>query len=240
MYAALDPRTAIADALPPQTSFLTRPISNSVKNFMQQRINAILQTPQFQQIWLATNRNAHAQLVGMLHDHSNVVVTSNSQVVLNLIPLLNSVLKELQQPASQLVSRNMTLPQLSGNELPSVACERIASTLNQPLPPTCGQIVLFPADKLDNARRAVTTFDRTVIGLLIVTPLLTIITVALSHRRRRTLIQLLVAGSLALVIVHQTMFWLQDQLVAQDVPENKDTHQAIVHDVLRNFFNLTL
>jgi hypothetical protein len=239
VYVALDPRTAIADALPPRASFLAGPISNGVKNFVQQRVDRILQTPQFQQIWLAANRDAHAQLVSVLRGHSNVVVTNNSQVVLNLVPLLNSVLKELQQPASQLVSRDITLPQLSGNELPSVACEKIANALNRPLPPTCGQIVLFPSDKLDNARRAVTAFDRAVIGLLIVTPLLAIAAVALSRRRRRTLIQLLVAGSLALVIIRRAVFWLQDQLVARGVPENKDARRVIVHDVLRNFFGLT-
>jgi hypothetical protein len=240
IYTSLQPQATIADALPPRASFLAGPIASGVKGFVQEKVDVILQTPQFQKIWETANRNAHGQIVDLLRGHSNVVVTSNSQVVLNLVPLLNNVLKELQQPASQLVNRDINLPQLSGNELPSVACKRIADALNRPLPATCGQIALFPSDQLDNARRGVTAFDRAVIGLLILTPLLAIVAVWASRRRRRTLIQLMVAGSLALVIVRRSVYWLQNELITRGPPQNKDARDAIISNVLRNFFHLTL
>src|SRR5262249_10339861 len=112
--------------------------------------------------------------------------------------------------------------------------------LGRELPDTCGQIPLFPADKLDKAQWAIRAFDRATWALLILTPLLVIAALLLSRRRRRTLLQLTVGALLVMVIVRRTMMWLQNTVVNTGRPENKAARSAIIHQVLHGFFTVTL
>jgi uncharacterized membrane protein len=99
--------------------------------------------------------------------------------------------------------------------------------------------VLFPAAQLVNARRGVRAFDRGVLALLILTPLVAVMALVLSRRRRRTLLQLTVGAMLGLVVVRRSTMWLEDKLVAGARPENREARTAIVHHVLDRFFSLT-
>jgi len=149
------------------------------------------------------------------------------------------VLVTVQQQASELLGKNITLPQLSGSELPSAACEKIGAALNRPIPSDCGQIPLFPKDKLDQAQHAVRAFDRLTVLLLVLTPLLLIATLLFSPTRRRTLLQLAIGTTLVMVILRRTVMWLQNTLINTGKPENKSARQAIVHQLLHGYFTVT-
>ncbi len=239
LYTALNPQQIIADALPPKAAFLAGPIANGARDSVQQAVNKVLSSDQFQTLWVQANRFAHQQLVTVLRKDSEVLQTSNGQVVLNLVPLLNEALKSASDFVSGVVGKTVTLPTITGNEVPSVACQKIATALDRPMPATCGQIALFPAKNLETARTAVKTFDRAVLGLLIVLPLLFAAALLVSHRRRRTLLQLTVGGMLGLVVVRRALMWEQGQLVDAARPENREARSAIVHGVLSGFFDLT-
>jgi hypothetical protein len=239
IFKALNPEPTIAASLPPRTAFLAGPITNGVKDYVQARATTALNSQRFEQIWVTANRTAHKALVNVLKGDSKAVVTTNGQVVLSIVPLLNQVLISVQQSASGLIGKDVTLPQLTGTELPSAACAKISAALNRPLPPTCGQIPLFPASKLDQAQWAVQAFDRAVVVLLIITPLIALAALALSRRRRRTLLQMFVGAILVLVVVRRAMMWLQDTLIDTGRPENKAARSAIVHDLLRGFFTVS-
>jgi hypothetical protein len=210
-----------------------------VTQFVEARANIALNRPQFQQLWVSANRIAHRALVKVLEGDSKAVVTTNGEVVLSIVPLLNQVLLTLQSTASDLIGKDVTLPQLSGTELPAAACAKISAALNRPLPSTCGQIPLFPADKLHQAQWAVQAFNRAVVALLIVTPLLALAALWFSRRRRRTLLQISVGAMLGVVIVRRSTMWLQDRLIDTGRPENKAARSAIVHDLLHGFFTVT-
>jgi hypothetical protein len=240
LFDALDPQPAIADALPPRAAFLAGPITNGVKGFVQDQANNVLASSQFQQVWLAANRTAHAAIMRVLRGESKALTESNGQVVLSVVPLLNEVLQRVQQTASGITGKDIKLPTLTGNELPSEACAKISSALNRPLPSTCGQIPLFPADKLDQAQWAIRAFDRATLALLIITPLLFIAALLITRRRRRTLLQLTVGALLVMVILRRVMFWLQDKLISTGQPQNKDARSAIIHQVLHGFFTVSL
>jgi hypothetical protein len=239
-FAALNPQQLIASALPPRAAFLAAPISNGVKGFVQDQVANLLATPLFHQIWITANRAAHAGLLKVLNGHSQALQTTNGEVVLNLVPLLNNVLKAVQTQASSLLGKQVTLPTLTGNELPSEACAKISSALGRPLPKTCGQIPLFPADKLNQVQHAVRAFKHLVVALFIVTPLLAALALWLSRRRRRTLMQMTVGVMLGTVILRRAMFWLQNTLINTGKPENKAARSAIAHQVLHGFFDLSL
>jgi hypothetical protein len=240
LYATLDPQAKIATALPAQLDFLAGPIANAARDNVQSAVNKVLDSSQFQQLWVQANRFAHAQLVAVLRHDTKTVQLQDDQVVLNLVPVLNAALAQSQDFITGVVGRPVTLPTITGDELPAAACQKIATALDRPVPATCGQIPLFKAQNLSTARRVVQAFDRGVLALLIVTPLLAVAALVISRRRRRTLLQLAVGGGLAMVVVRRVLMWQQDQLVTTGRPENKAARTAIVHGVLNGFFDLTV
>jgi hypothetical protein len=201
IYSSLNPQQIVAGALPPKISFLAGPITNGAKDYIQAGVTKTLQSSQFQALWKQATLFAHKQLLSVLDGNSKAVSITNGQVVLNLVPLFDAALQNLQGFISGLLGRPIQLPAISGNELPAVACERIATALNRPVPATCGQIPLFPADQLTQARRAVRIFNRSMVALLIVTPVVAALALWLSRRRRRTLLQLSAGGLLGLVVI---------------------------------------
>jgi hypothetical protein len=239
LYSELNPQQVIAGALPPQASFLAGPIANGAKGYIQDAITKILQSAQFEALWVQANRFAHAQLVAVLRGNSKTVQTSNGQVVLNLVPLLNAALQNVQGFVSGVVGKPVSLPTISGNEVPSAACAKIGAALDRPVPSTCGQIALFPASKLTQARDAVRAFDRIVVLLLILTPVVAAVALWQSRRRRRTLLQLTVGGFLGLVVARRALLWTQHTLVNTGKPENKAARQVILDQVLHALFTVT-
>jgi hypothetical protein len=239
LYTTLDPQAVVAEALPPKAAFLAGPITNGARSYIQQAVDKLLQSDQFQQLWVSANATAHAQLVQVLRGHSEVVKSTNGTVVLNLVPLLSETLKNLEGFVSSVVGRPVSIPQLSSDEVPSAACAKLSLVLRRELPSTCGQVPLFPSNQLDTAQRAVRAFDRTTVALLVVTPLVAAGALAVSRRRRRTLLQLTIGAMLGLVVFRRSTMWLQDRLVATGKPENKAARSAIVNDVFDRFFTLS-
>jgi hypothetical protein len=239
IYASLNPQQIVAGALPPKASFLAGPIANGAKDYVAQAVNSVLTSDQFQQLWVQANRFAHEQLVAVLRGHTKSLQTTNGQVVLNLVPLLNAALANLGGFVTSVVGHPVTLPTITNADAPAVACAKIAAALGRPVPSTCGQIALFQAKNLTQAQRGVRAFDRIVIGLLVLVPLIFAVALWLSRRRRRTLLQLTIGAMVGLVVVRRTVIWLQSQLISTGPPENKDARSAIAHGVLGGFFDLT-
>ncbi|HSP36486.1 MAG TPA: hypothetical protein VLR26_01905 [Frankiaceae bacterium] len=240
LYLALDPQAVIADALPPKAAFLAGPIANAARGQVQAAVDKVLNSDQFQQLWVQANRSAHARLVTVLRGDSKVLQTTDNQVVINLVPLVNEALKNSSGFVSGVVGKPVTLPAVTSDELPSVACEKISAALGRPLPPTCGQIALFPANRLTSAQRAVQWFDRAVLALLIVTPLTFLVAMLVSRRRRRTLLQLTLGAMLGLVIMRRALMWEQNQLIDTGRSANRAARTAIVDGVLTGFFDVSL
>ena len=238
IFDSLNAQGRVTQALPPRATFLGAPITNAAKGYVQTGVNKIVQSKQFQTLWLQATRFAHSELVGVLRGKNSTVNTTDGKVVLNLVPLLNDSLGNIQGFVSGVVGKPVKLPTISADDIPAAACQKIATAIDRPVPSTCGQIPLFPATKLVQARRAVKAFDRSLL-LLIVTPALAAVAILVSRRRRRTLLQLTVAGVLGLVIVRRVIVWLQHTLVNTGLPQFKDARDAIMTQVLHGFFDIT-
>jgi hypothetical protein len=239
LYAALQPQQIVADALPPKAAFLAGPITNGSKQYVQQGVDHVISSSQFQQIWVAALTFAHSQLVSALRGHTDALDTTNGVVVLDLVPVLNATLQQVQGFATSVVGHPITLPTLTGDELPAEACRKISVALDRPLPATCGQVPLFPSHGLSTAQRVVRAFDRSIPLLLVLTPLVAIAALVISRRRRRTLLQLTIGAMLGLVIIRRATFWTRDDLISLGRPENKAARTSILHYLLQGFFGLT-
>ncbi len=240
IYAALNPPQAIASALPPKAAHLAGPLSAGIKGYLQDAVNKILASPKFQQLWTAANRFADAQLVSVLEGNTKALQTTNGQVVLNLVPVLNEALKGVQAQASGLFGKNITLPTITTSTIPAADCQKIAAAIGHPLPPTCGQIPLFPAKDLTGAQHAYRAFNGIVLVLLILTPLVFIAALWASTRRRRTLLQLTIGDMLGLIVARRALYWLESDLTVHAKPANRAALSAITGQLLHGFFDVTL
>jgi hypothetical protein len=189
---------------------------------------------------VSANRFAHAQLITVLIGDSRALRTTGGQVVLNLVPLVNEALRNVQARASALLGKDITLPAISGSTIPAASCQKIAAAIRRPLPPTCGQIPLFKASALTAAQHAYQAFNRLVLALLIITPLAFAGALWASTRRRRTLLQLTIGGMLALIVVRRAMYWLESDLTAGARPANRAALSVITGQVLHGFFDVTV
>ena len=240
IYAALDPQKTIAGALPPKAAKLAGPLSSGVKGYLQAAVNKILASPKFTKLWVTANRFAQGQLLAALNGNSKALQATDGHVVLNLVPLLNEALKGVQAQASGLFGKKITLPVISGSSIPAADCRKIAAAIGRPLPPTCGQIPLFPASALAGAQRAYRAFNGVVLLLLILTPLVFIAALLASPRRRRTLLQLTIAGLLGLIVIRRALYWLQSDLIASAKPGNQAALSVITGQVLHGLFTITM
>ncbi len=85
-----------AQGLPPRVAdgldALAVPLERGVRNFVTERVERIIKSPEFEQAWIAANREAHAQLVAVLtgKDTDTVTVTGNA-VNVNLAAVIETV-----------------------------------------------------------------------------------------------------------------------------------------------------
>jgi hypothetical protein len=230
----------VVDALPPRAAPLAGPMIGAIEDSVEERVSELLATDQFKAMWVNANEFAHEQLVAVLRGEGETLVTEDGKIVLNLIPVINEVLARVEARGQELLGKDVTLPQISSGEVPEVARAKLEESLGVTVPPDLGEIVIYESDKLEVAQDAVKTFDRGVILLGILALLFVAAALWVSRSRRRTLIQLSVGILLVFALIRRTAMYLQDQLVDLARPENRTAAEAIVNDLLRGFFNLTL
>jgi hypothetical protein len=239
IFTSLNVQQTVANALPSKASFIAGPVTNAAKGYVQGAVTTVLQSSQFQALWKQAVDFAHTQLLSVLKGNSKAVTTTNGQVVLDVVPLLDAALQQLEPFISSVVGRPVNLPSITAQQIPASACQQIASALNRPLPSNCGQIPLFPADRLTQARHLVRVFNGVLILLLVLTPVVAAGALWLSRRRRRTLLQLSVGGLLGLVIIRRAVNWVSTSLINHGPPENKSARQAILTHLFHQYFSIS-
>ena len=239
VFSSLDVQGRVAGALPPQASFLSGPITTQAQGFVAEQIARVMESPQFENLWVNANRFAHEQVVQILQGHSEVVRDTGGQVVLDLVPLLNAGLQQASSLVSGVVGRPITIPAVTPGEAPAKACARLGSALGVTLPSNCGQIALFPAAKLDRARQLVGAFNELLVVSLVVTPLVAAAALLAARRRRRALLQLVAGAAIGLVVFRRAVNWFDNQLVSSGPPANRGARDAILGHVLHSYWVLT-
>jgi hypothetical protein len=240
VFTAIPAEELIADALPADRAFLAVPLSSAIQSFVDDRVGTFLASDRFAQLWVETNRVAHERALAILRGESDVVQTDGETVTLNLLPMINRVLSELSGVASGLVGRDVILPTISSGELPAQARERINAALGVELPADVGEIPVYNADQLIVAQQALRVFDQTLVVLVVVTPLLIVAAIWLSHNRRGTILALTVGSVLLLVLVRRVVLRFQETIVAMPPrPEGQAAARAVTEQLRGGLFELT-
>lgn len=202
VVTATDLQQRTASALPPKAQFLAAPITGAVNDFIAKQTNRVLSSPQAYDLWIAVNRVAHEQIVGLLRGQNNYTYIQGSDVKLNTLPLISQVLVWIDGKLPGALASRFSPPVIAPGTPPADATAQVSQWIGRPLPADFGQITLLQNKSLGPAKTAVRVFDRIVILLPIVTALLIAATIWLSRRRRRTLIELGIGAAVALIVTY--------------------------------------
>ena len=239
VFTALHVQDRLAAALEqrsPRLAFLAGPIANGVQGFVQDQLRAVLASDTFATSWEAANRFAHAQLIAVLEGdigtQGETVQVQGDMVVLNLLPLVNQGLAAMTGVVTSIIGHPVTLPQITGDEIPSEAVTRLESALGVDLPEGFGTIVVYDASQLQAVQRVVDLASRAVVAFALLFLVCAAIALWISRRRRRTLIQLTVALLVVLVVERRFSIAEGDVIVNRVKPENQAAARAVVDQVI--------
>src|SRR5439155_17058735 len=170
VFVALDVQARLTDVLQkrdPRLAFLAGPISNGVQGFMQDQLQKVFASDAFATAWEQANRFAHSQLIAALEGGGETVQVQNGAVVLNLLPLVNQGLAAISGVVTDIVGHPVTLPEVTGDEVPSEAISKLESALRIDLPDRFGTIAIYDSEDLAAMRQGVDLASRAVVALAV-------------------------------------------------------------------------
>jgi hypothetical protein len=174
LYANVDVKGQLEQALPPQAKPLAGPAAGGLRNLADQGVDKLLQRPKVQQLWESANRLAHQRLLTTLEGGNDRVSTQGGTVTLNLGQMLGDVATTIG--------------------LGSVAAQ---------IPPDAAQITVLHSDQLDAVQSGLTALRGITLVVLILTFVLFAAAVFVAERKRAALRMVgfgfIVAGAAALL-----------------------------------------
>jgi hypothetical protein len=238
IFNALDLQTRLEDALPGPLDVVVGPVTNAARNYVNDAARTFFASQQFQDLWVQINTVAHEKVVALLkgnYDQLPNVTITGGEVRLNTIPVITEVLRQLAQSAAGLVGLNVTIPQISANEIPEAAKEKLSQALGISLPEDFGQITIMQQSKLNQVQNAIKWFDRLLYALIGLAVILIVLAIVFSLHRRRTLIELGIGLAVGLLVFRGLTRLIEKQAVdAVTNPEARGAVKSIVGDVVAN------
>jgi hypothetical protein len=212
LFSRVDVAAKAQQALPPRAQFLAGPLANGLETYAQKLTQRFLASPRFQKLWLRINLKTHDRLVRVLTGKDvarGAIETKSGKVVLDLGPILGEVRRQLDK-------RGVTV-------FDNVPDSAVGSSF-----------VLIDSKGLTKAQRAVRLLNT----LAWVLPLLALIclaaAVALSTRRRRTLLQASLGVAAALAVLGILL------AIGRSVYLDQVAGPALPHDAAAAFFDIVV
>lgn len=218
----------------PSARVLARPLGTVLADLARNGVSRLMASQAFQRLWADANRLAHSQLISVLNGDSALVTAATGEVALNLKPLVNGVLRTVSRQLSAMTGGAVSVPTVA--TIPAAACHAITVAASS----ACPQIPLFPAAALARPRHAYRILVVTTSLVLILTPLALAGALAASPRRRRTLLQMTIGGTLTVLAVMTAVCWGQASLIHRAAPRYQAVTSVIVHALTARFFTMTM
>ncbi|MFD8566977.1 hypothetical protein [Streptomyces sp. NPDC059639] len=218
IFDQLDVRKRLSEALPPRADFLAGPLTGAVHDSVGRTVSKLMATDQFTALWEGANRVAHDRIVTVLEKRNANVQVQGDTVTLNLLPMVNNVLKSLEAQLPSLFGKKLDLPTLTSGELPPGLHDRIEKALGVTLPADFAQIRLYNRHDLGQLQQMVLAFKRALVALLIAVPVLLALALWAAPDRRRTLLQLGVWLVVTVTVLRAVLRAVRGQLLGQVPP----------------------
>jgi hypothetical protein len=94
----LDVKALAQEALPENAQLLAAPIASGAATLVHTATNRLVQSEQFDKLWIEANRVGHESLVAVLTGRKGAVVsTENGKVIISLGPLVTEVLQRVDE-----------------------------------------------------------------------------------------------------------------------------------------------
>ncbi len=234
-FAALDVEGRLKEVLQQRDArlaFLAGPLANGLSGVVQSQLQNIFASDAFQQTWTSLNRNVQAQVIAVLANESSTFQIVNDAVVLNVLPLINQGLQSISGTISDLVGHPVTLPTITGDEIPQDALNQLQSALGVTLPSDFGSIVIFRSSSLSEIQDIINLAQRAVVALAILFLVFSGLALWASPHRRRTLLQIATASLLILIVERRLAIWQSNSAVEKVVAENQAAAHAVVDRLL--------
>jgi hypothetical protein len=217
IFQAINVEQRLRTVLPPKAAFIAAPVAGQLRDQVRKTVTTVLQSDRFQTVWVELNRRAHQRALAVINGTSDLVVVRDNRVEIDLLPLINQVLRQLSAQLPTLFGKQITLPDLSSGAIPDNLRARVQEALGVPLPANFAQFTVYDAGQLKAAQRAVTTVKRQLVLFMIGTLVLLLLALAIATSRRRTLLQLGLWLVIAAVAVTAVLRATRTQ-VLQQVP----------------------
>jgi hypothetical protein len=215
VFQAINVEERLRTVLPPQAAFVAGPVAGELRNTVRQTVTNVLQSDRFNTIWVELNRRAHQRALAIINGTSDVVVTRENRVDIDLLPLINQVLRELSTQLPTMFGKQISLPDLSSGEIPENLRVRVEDALGVTLPANFAQFTIYDSGQLWAAQQAVATAKRDLVLFVVGTIVLLLLALLISPRRRRTLLQLGLWLVVAAVAVTAVLRAVRNQLLEQ-------------------------
>jgi hypothetical protein len=222
----------VLESIAPRLGALAAPITEGVRERIRERVEDLIASPRFQELWADVNRVAHDRIVAVLKGEAENVRLVDGAVTLNTLPMVNQVLASMVELVSSIVGREFTPPEITAETVPSEAISRLEDALGVDLPDDLGAVQVYQADELQTVQDAVNLFDTLAWVLVIAWALAFAGAVAVSRRKRRTLLQLLVVSALLLIVERRFAIAATNSLVEDMDPAAQAAGRAVVDVVL--------
>ncbi len=208
LIARTDLSDRVRNALPKKASFLVTPITNEVQSATYNVALRLVESEQFQKLWVAANRSSHKQLVAVLTGSSpGVVSTNDGKVSIDLTQVQIAVKKKLD-------SRGITV----FDKVPA------AKGLN---------LVLFQSDQLVKIQRLTRILNKVAVVLPILTLLLFAAAVALARNRRKGLVRAAAGLALSMGLILVVVSVARNQYLSSlSASQSKPANEAVIDTVV--------
>jgi hypothetical protein len=146
------------------------------------------------------------------------VTAQQDRVQINLLPLINQVIRALSDQLPTIFGKTITLPDLSSGEIPDNLRVRVQDALGVTLPENFAQFTVYDNGQLWAVQQSVAAAKRYLVLFVSATIVLLLVALVVSPWRRRTLVQLGLWLVVASVAVTAVLRGVRDQLLHQ-VPD---------------------
>lgn len=213
IMGVLDVPKLVADVLPERGKPLVAPLTQAVEGFVHDTVDRVLQSEEFQRVWVAATRKAQQAALKVLRGQGEVLRDENGKVVLDLLAAVNNAIAGINSNSPEVLGREIKLPTISPDDVPQQARARLSQALGRPIPENFGQIELFDAKNVSVAQKVFHLAQRAVVLLVVLALALVAAALWLSRARRRTLFQLLVGIALGTILVRRVGLRTQSEVL---------------------------